>query len=155
LYQRSLRIREQILGGDHPKVAISLSTLADLYREQGNYGKAEPLYQRALGIQGVPYLGKAQTLTHLADMYHVQGDDTKAKPYYLQAIQTIEQSLEPEHPDLCYPLTGLGNLIRDQGNMDEAMRHYERALHISEQTFGGEHLEVAEVLQNVALLWQI
>ncbi|MEN9244706.1 MAG: tetratricopeptide repeat protein, partial [Gloeomargarita sp. DG02_5_bins_242] len=50
LAQRSLAIREQALGKDHPSVATSLNNLAALYRAQGNYGAALPLYQRSLAI---------------------------------------------------------------------------------------------------------
>ena len=51
LYQRSLAIREKVLGRDHPEVANSLSTLAELYRTQGRYADAEPLYKRSLAIR--------------------------------------------------------------------------------------------------------
>ena len=34
----------------HPDVATSLNNLAGLYRSQGKYADAEPLYQRALNI---------------------------------------------------------------------------------------------------------
>lgn len=40
-----------ILGLEHPNVDTSLSSLAELYRAQGQYTKAEPLQQRALAIQ--------------------------------------------------------------------------------------------------------
>jgi tetratricopeptide (TPR) repeat protein len=50
LYQRSLKIYEKSLGPEHPDVATSLNNLAELYRIQGQYGKAEPLYQRSLKI---------------------------------------------------------------------------------------------------------
>jgi len=39
-----------VLGPDHPHVATSLNNLAELYRAQGRYGAAEPLYQRALAL---------------------------------------------------------------------------------------------------------
>jgi tetratricopeptide (TPR) repeat protein len=39
------------LGPEHPYVATSLNNLAQLYQAQGQYGKAEPLYQRALAIR--------------------------------------------------------------------------------------------------------
>ena len=39
------------LGPDHPDVAASLNNLAELYRAQGKYADAEPLYQRALVIR--------------------------------------------------------------------------------------------------------
>jgi tetratricopeptide (TPR) repeat protein len=45
-----LRIREQQWGPEHPGVANVLIYLANLYRKQGKFEEAEPLYQRALHI---------------------------------------------------------------------------------------------------------
>ena len=45
-----LAIREKALGPDHPDVGTSLNNLASLYRDQGRYAEAEPLYKRALAI---------------------------------------------------------------------------------------------------------
>ncbi len=42
---------EKALGPEHPDVAQSLNNLAELYRAQGNYAEAEPLYQRSLTIK--------------------------------------------------------------------------------------------------------
>jgi Tetratricopeptide repeat len=50
LYGRSLSIREQQLGADHPAVATSLNALALLYQAQGRYSDAELLYLRTLAI---------------------------------------------------------------------------------------------------------
>ncbi len=41
---------EKALGPEHPDVATSLNNLAELYRAQGKYTEAEPLYQRSLAI---------------------------------------------------------------------------------------------------------
>ncbi|WP_376753422.1 tetratricopeptide repeat protein [Candidatus Nitrospira allomarina] len=43
----ALAIREQALGPTHPDVATSLNKLPGLYRSQGKYPGAEPLYQHA------------------------------------------------------------------------------------------------------------
>ena len=50
LYVRSLSIREQQLGADHPDTATSLNNLAALYESMGRYPEAQPLYLRALEI---------------------------------------------------------------------------------------------------------
>jgi tetratricopeptide (TPR) repeat protein len=41
---------EEVLGEEHPDMALSLNNLAALYDNQGRYAEAEPLYQRALAI---------------------------------------------------------------------------------------------------------
>ena len=41
-------MRERLFGPDHADVAASLNTLALLYVAQAQYGKAEPLYVRAV-----------------------------------------------------------------------------------------------------------
>ena len=46
------QILEQALGKDHPDVAASLNNLAELYRAQGRYADAEPLYRRSLADSG-------------------------------------------------------------------------------------------------------
>jgi tetratricopeptide (TPR) repeat protein len=50
LAQRALAIREKALGPDHIDVALSLYSLAGLYRVQGRYADAEPLFKRSLAI---------------------------------------------------------------------------------------------------------
>jgi tetratricopeptide (TPR) repeat protein len=54
-------------------VATSLNNLAELYRIQGNYGDAEPLYQRALRIWetalGPDHPLVATSLNNLAVLY--------------------------------------------------------------------------------------
>lgn len=50
LFKRSLAIREKALGLEHPDVAQSLNSLAELYRAQGRYADAEALFKRSLVI---------------------------------------------------------------------------------------------------------
>ena len=45
LLQEALRIRQKVLGPEHPDTAISLNKLAGLYVDIGEYAKAEPLLQ--------------------------------------------------------------------------------------------------------------
>ena len=50
-YKSALKIREKTLDPEDPDLAISLGSLARLYRVLGRYGDAEPLYHRSLNIQ--------------------------------------------------------------------------------------------------------
>ncbi len=50
MLKRALAIYEQQLGLSHPDTALSLNNLAMLYRSQGKYVQAKPLYEQALEI---------------------------------------------------------------------------------------------------------
>jgi tetratricopeptide (TPR) repeat protein len=72
-----LTIREKALGSEHPDVGTTLNNLADLYRRQGRFADAEPLYKRSLAIAenalGSEHFHVGQSLTNLAAFYHAQG----------------------------------------------------------------------------------
>ena len=57
----ALAICETALGAEHPDTATGLDNLAGLYRAQGRYGEAEPLYRRALAIRETA-LGRCASL---------------------------------------------------------------------------------------------
>lgn len=82
LYQRALAMREQPLGPQHPHVALSLNSLAALYREQGRYAAAEPLFLRALAIWenmlGKTHLDIAMVLENYALLLRKIGRKTEA-----------------------------------------------------------------------------
>jgi tetratricopeptide (TPR) repeat protein len=77
LHERSLAIREEALGSDHPDVAITLNNLANLYVAQGWYEEAEPLRERSLAIWeealGSDHPKVATALNNLANLYGDQG----------------------------------------------------------------------------------
>jgi tetratricopeptide (TPR) repeat protein len=92
LYVRSLSIREQQLGQDHPDVAHSLNNLAVLYDSQGHYGEAEPLYVRSLSIReqqlGQDHPDVATSLNNLALLYASQGRYGEAEPFYVRSLDS-------------------------------------------------------------------
>src|SRR6266478_2090137 len=68
---------EKVLGPENPDTAISLNSLAELYRKMGDYAKAEPLHQRALKIRektlGLDHPRTGQSLNNLALLYMQMG----------------------------------------------------------------------------------
>jgi len=92
-------------------VARSLNNLALLYKTQGDYAKAEPLYKRSLAIAeealGPDHPSVATSLNNLAVLYDTQGDYAKAEPLYKRSLAITEEALGPDHPDVA---TSLNNL---------------------------------------------
>lgn len=50
-FNRSLKMRQQLLPPDHPDIGQSYRNLAGLYYDQKDLEKAEPLYDKALQIK--------------------------------------------------------------------------------------------------------
>jgi tetratricopeptide (TPR) repeat protein len=106
LYKRSLAIRENALGADHPAVAIDLNNLATLYNNQGRYADAEPLYKRALAIEekalGPDHPDVASFLSNMASVYLSQDRSTEAIPIIRRLIDERRASKHIALPALFY-----------------------------------------------------
>ena len=153
LYQQSLAIREEVLGLDHPDVAVSLNNLAFLYGEQGRYAEAEPLYKRSLAVNEKT-LGGAATLNNLATLYQRQGRYADAEPLFKRSLAINEKAFGPDHPAVALSSNNLALLYQDQGRYTEAEPLFKRALEINEKAFGPNHSNVAKALTNLASLYQ-
>src|SRR5262249_38597076 len=74
---RGLAIGERVVGPEHRAGASSLDSLAEVFRAQGRYSDAEPLYRRSLAIRerisGVDDPNVASSLNNLALLYQAQG----------------------------------------------------------------------------------
>jgi tetratricopeptide (TPR) repeat protein/transcriptional regulator with XRE-family HTH domain len=157
LYRRALRIREQILGPEHPRVADSLMGLGSFYCEHGAYGQAEGLYRRALHIReqilGPEHPQVADSLQGLTWLYCEQGKYDQAEVSQLRALRIREQVLGPEHLQVANALYWMGNVYSEQGAYEQAERLYRRALRIKEQMLGPEHSSLAFETQELATLY--
>jgi tetratricopeptide (TPR) repeat protein len=107
LIQKSLAIKENASGKDHPELTDNLITLGDIYYAQGNYAKAEPLYQRSLAMDenalGKDHLTVASDLEHLANLYSQQ-DNYKYAEASFQRSLAIQKKILGKGPGVG-PLT--------------------------------------------------
>jgi tetratricopeptide (TPR) repeat protein len=152
---------EGILGSlkrlDTPEMATSMGRLANLYREQGRYSEAEPLYKRSLVLSehqlGSNHPDVATSLHNLAVLYSDQGRYSEAEPLYKRSLVLREHQLGSDHPDVAKSLNNLALLYSDQGRYSEVEPLYIRSLAIQEHQLGGKHLDVAKSLSNLASLY--
>ena len=125
---RSLAIREKVLGPDHPHVALSLTTLGNIYRDTGTRRSGAAI-RRALAIGEAPGAGHgevcwmqrslARTLIDLGkvDAAEAELDDL------LAAIESA--GADDEAPQV---LETLGTLYVRQGRYEDAEELYLRAI---------------------------
>jgi tetratricopeptide (TPR) repeat protein len=118
---------------------IVLDSLAELYRVQGRYTEAEPLFKRALEVRekALPagHPGIAQSLNNLAELYRAQGRLSEAEPLFKRALEMREKALPAGHTDIAGSLNNLAELYRAQGRYAEAESLYKRALEMWEKRY--------------------
>ena len=141
-------------GNEDHQFAFSLNQLATLYRSQGKYNEAEPLYLRSLSISekqlGENHPDVATSLNNLAELYRNRGKYEEAEPLYLRSLSIREKQLGEDHPHVADSLNNLALLYDSQGKYNEAESLYQRALQICEQTLGIAHPTTMTVRGNYA-----
>jgi len=154
---KALKIREKILGEEHPNTATSYNNLAGLYKAQGEYQKAEPLYLKALKISekilGEEHPSTATSYNNLAGLYKAQGEYQKAEPLYLKVVKIFEKILGEEHPDTATIYNNFAGLYQAQGEYQKAESLYLKALKINEKVLGEEHPDTATSYNNLAVYY--
>src|SRR3989442_10818090 len=84
--RETLAVAEKTFDPSSPKLAISLTNLADIYRSQARYADAEPLYRRASEIVGKAFGSQhpkmARALDNLGNLYEAWGRPADAEPLY-------------------------------------------------------------------------
>jgi len=142
-----------------PEVATSIARIAMLYKAQGRYSEAEPLYVRSLSIceqqLGADHPLVATSLNNLAELYRDQGRYSEAEPLHVRSLLIREQQLGADHPDVANSLNNLAAFYESQGRYSEAEPLYVRSLSIREQKLGADHPLVANSLNNLAELYRV
>ncbi|MGD2183538.1 tetratricopeptide repeat protein [Lusitaniella coriacea] len=154
--QQAAALQEELGLGE--ELATTLSYLAELYRSQGRYEAAEPLYLEALDLKkkllGEEHPHVASSLNNLAGLYKSQGRYEAAEPLYLEALDLYKKLLGEEHPDVATSLNNLATLYESQGRYEAAEPLYLEALEMRKKLLGEEHPHVATSLNNLAFLYE-
>ncbi|CAM9900520.1 unnamed protein product [Ectocarpus sp. 4 AP-2014] len=97
-------------------VARSYWSVGFLFKIQGKYAEAEPLYERSQAIQekvlGPEHPDVATSLDNRASLLESQGRYAEADALFLRAIEIDEKTLGPDHPTLATRLNNRARLLR-------------------------------------------
>ena len=95
-------IHEKKLGRQHPHTLMSINNLGLLYKNQGKYDLAEPLYKECLQAReeklSRQHTDTLSSINNLASLYDKQGKCDLADLLYEDCIQSAEELLGNEHP---------------------------------------------------------
>ena len=137
-YQQAIQINESIaraLESENPALATDLNNLAELYRIQGRYAEAEPLYERARGIwqRAANSESVALTLNNQAYQYIDQRRYEEAERLFQASIKQFEGTPKARPEYVASSYKGLATLLAIQKKYAEAEPLFEKAITLLEK----------------------
>lgn len=156
--ERAMKLYENSLGTEHPKVGDCAYTLGEILRAQRDINNASVFYAQAVKAW-VASLGSehpkiALGLSRIGDLRKEFGDFEAACIAYRRALEIDEAAYGPNHPNVAIDANNLGSVLQKIGDFEGARRAFERALEIDESAFGSSHPRVAGDLSKLARLLQ-
>jgi serine/threonine protein kinase/Tfp pilus assembly protein PilF len=156
--ERSLALRRERLGPDHPDTLAVLGTLAVLFHSQGKLAEAEQAYRQSLEaflrVSGPDHLDTLATVGNLARVLQDQGKLKEAERLYLQNLDAYRRLEGPNHPDTLLAVNNLAALFQDEGKMAEAERLFRQNLESYRRQLGPDHPDALKALHNLASFLQ-
>ena len=146
LLTHSLRVSEELLGPQDPRVATCMIDLGWVEWHLGNYYEAKLLCQRALIIDkdnGTNSVSVGRDLSLLGRVEQDLGNLSVAKNLFEKALAIDERAYDPNHPTLAIRYSDLGRVEQDLGNLSVAKNLFEKALAIDERAYDPNHPTLA------------
>lgn len=154
-FSKAVELQKEL--GLEKDLASSLNNLAFIYKSQGRYSEAEPLFIQALELNkqlgGESHPDVADSLNALGLLYTNQGRYTEAENLYIKSLEMTKSLRGESHHDVSIALNNLAELYRIQGRYGEAEPLYLQSLDLKKSVQGQLNLDVAITLNNLALLY--
>lgn len=134
--------------------------LANLYKDQGQYDKAEGLYieslERRRSMLGEDHPDTLDSINCLAVLYSEQGRYGKAEELYIECLMKRRATLGEDHPDTLSSINGLAVLYYRQGRgaYDKAEELYVECLEKRRAKLGDDHPETMNTINGLANLYK-
>ncbi len=155
--ERALRVKQHHLGL-HWQVAQTLTSLADLTCDLGDYPTGRALYAQALenfeASLDSRHPSVARGLHNLGSLHHVMGDVAQAFVHYERALEIRRQVFGDRHVTTAYTHANLAMLMRETGDFANARGHFRSAVEGLEQGLRKDHPHYAFAVSQLALLIQ-
>lgn len=133
------------------------SNLGATYSNEGLLDSALYSYhqQKAVLESEAKELGIAALYADLSNSY-IKKRNYDSSIYYCQkALEIMEVSLNPEHPDFAYLYINLGDIsIMAEESLENAKDYYQRALEIRENALGKRHFLTVEAIRRLATFYK-
>jgi eukaryotic-like serine/threonine-protein kinase len=146
--KNAVALKEKALPANHPDIALSLNTEAEVLVALGQVKEALEINARAhemlLQAYGPAATEVSMVLGNRGEYLTALGRPAEALAPFREALAGWEQQLGPNHPFVAYPLTGIGNAELALGRPRDAIAPLERALRVRESGASNEPRSLAD-----------
>ncbi|MEM7156638.1 MAG: serine/threonine-protein kinase [Myxococcota bacterium] len=159
LAQRARELREQVLGPQHPSVAIAVNNLALAHKRAGRFERARELFEQNIALQrellgeGHPVL--AASMNNLANVLREQGEAELALEQHEHALAIRKRALGNAHPYVADSINNIAIHYDLAGDYPRAIELYQQAKDIRIAAYGEEHPRVAASFHNLAIVYRL
>lgn len=145
---------------DRPLIQARLrATIGDIYKQLGDYERAEPhltaAWETARGELGDDDQFTLRHAVNLANLYREQGRYGDAGSLLVDAVKRFRRVLAKEHPDTLEAVCSLAQLFRKEGRYDEAEPLNVELLRLYRQVLGENDPKTLNVMSSLASLYSI
>jgi eukaryotic-like serine/threonine-protein kinase len=154
-HRQALAIRRTVFANDHPALADSLISLADMIKRRGKLAEAEALAREGLAMwrrlrgREKPDADLALALNTTGAVLWRAGKAEEAEVVHREALAMWRQLGHPESPELATALQLLGTVLDQQGRWAEAELVWREGLAMRQKMLGTNHLSASVTLNNL------
>jgi len=156
--ERTVAIRRQTLGEDHPDTLQSMNNMSVLYLQQGEAPRAEPLFEHILEVRR-RILGEENpdtliSMNNLAAVYRTEGKYAQAEPLVVKSLAIKRRVLGEIHHSTAMAWNNLAAVYRLEGRLAEAEPLQLKAVEVWRAVNGDEGPETLTSMNGLAMLYQ-
>ena len=153
-YERSLALRRQHLGPEHPDTLRAMSFMAGGLYFEGKFKEAQALAEQTLALQqrvlGPEHRDTLVTMDHLSGALERLGKPAESAKLLEEALAISRRTLGVDSPDTLKFLQGLGNAYWSLGRPAEMEVLLRQLLEQRQRVLGREHPDTLNTMSDLA-----
>ena len=143
MYLQALEMQRELVGDQHPQVALVWANLAYVYYYAGDLPAAREAMQKSIGIwqytHGEEHPDIARSLSTLGRWLAEAGESAEAELVLRKALAQQEKLLESNHAHTALTRMAIADLLNRDGRAREALREATAAEQSLKLTLGEDH----------------
>ena len=154
-FLQTLRMKEGVLGRDHPLILTTLMALANLYQQQGQWKEAEERATEVVGIRERKNPQHPSTVTDMLRLGSIYSSQSRWKDAEEIQLRTIEvgSKVDKNESQRLLVLSHLASTYSHQGRLSEAAKLQVQIMEANITEFGRENIMTLNSMANLSLTY--